>query len=233
MAPVFSGAEIEVILLSLKVSTMCTLVNLVPGVITGYVLGRYRFRGRQLINALVHLPLVLPPVVVGLILIELFGSRGPIGKILAGMAINIIFTWKAAVLAAAIMGFPLVVRSVRTAFELVDRRLEEAAATLGAGPFKVFFTVTLPLSLPGIIAGTLLSFARSLGEFGATITFSGNIIGETRTLPLAIYTYIQLPDGGSAAARLALLSVLISVLAVLLSEYLSEKVLAQRGVHNA
>lgn len=216
--------EIAAIRLSLRVAFWATLCSLPLGVATALVLARgRRLWGRSLLNAIVHLPLVMPPVVTGYLLLLLFGRRGPIGHFLANFGIVFAFRWTGAALACAVMGFPLMVRSIRLSFDAIDRRLEDAAATLGAGPLWVFATVTLPLALPGIIAGMVLAFARGMGEFGATITFVSNIPGETQTLPLAIYTLLEVPGGDLAAFRLTLVSIAISLLALLLSELLIER----------
>ena len=195
-----------------------------------YVLARKDFPGKTLFDAVVHLPLVLPPVVVGFALLVLFGTQGPIGRLLEPLGIVFAFRWKGAALAAAIMGFPLLVRAVRLAIESVDPRLELAARTLGASRSRVFFTVTLPLAMSGVITGALLAFARALGEFGATITFVSNIPGETQTLPLAIYTYTQMPGGDALALRMSVFSALLSVLALALSEWLARR---QAGARHA
>jgi molybdate transport system permease protein len=218
---VLTPEEQEVFWLSLRVAFWSVLVSLPLAVAVAYVLARASFPGKTLFDAAVHLPLVLPPVVVGFFLLLLFGRRGPIGAILEQwFGIIVAFRWTGAALAAGIMGFPLMVRAIRLSFETVDRRLEAAASTLGAGRIGVFLTVTLPLALPGLITGVLLSFARSLGEFGATITFVSNIPGETRTLPLAIYTYTQTPAGDAAALRLSAIAVLLSLAALYVSEVL-------------
>jgi molybdate transport system permease protein len=211
--------EQEVLWLSLRVAFWSVLVSLPLAVAVAYLLARASFPGKTLFDAVVHLPLVLPPVVVGFFLLLLFGRRGPLGEILEQwFGIVVAFRWTGAALAAAVMGFPLMVRAIRLSFETLDRKLEAAASTLGAGRMGVFLTVTLPLALPGVITGVLLSFARSLGEFGATITFVSNIPGETRTLPLAIYTYTQTPAGDTAALRLSVIAVLLSLAALYLSE---------------
>ncbi len=216
-----SADEWEVLGLSLRVAFWSVAVSLPLAIAVAYALARSSFPGKTLFDAAVHLPLVLPPVVVGYFLLLLFGRRGPLGSVLEHwFGIVVAFRWTGAALAAGIMGFPLMVRAVRLSFEMVDRRLEEAASTLGAGRAGVFLTVTLPLALPGILTGMLLSFARGLGEFGATITFVSNIPGETRTLPLAIYTYTQTPSGDEAALRLSLLAVLLSLVALYASEIL-------------
>ena len=222
--------EQEVLWLSLRVAFWSVLVSLPFAVAVAYSLARASFPGKVLFDALVHLPLVLPPVVVGFFLLLLFGRRGPLGGILEQwFGIVVAFRWTGAALAAGIMGFPLMVRAIRLSFESVDRKLEAAASTLGAGWTGVFFTVTLPLALPGVITGVLLSFARSLGEFGATITFVSNIPGETRTLPLAIYTYTQTPAGDAAALRLSALAIVLSLAALYLSEVMVRR--AARRVH--
>ena len=213
--------EQEVLWLSLRVAFWSVLVSLPVAVAVAYVLARASFPGKTLFDAAVHLPLVLPPVVVGFFLLLLFGRRGPIGAILdQWFGIVVAFRWTGAALAAGVMGFPLMVRAIRLSFETIDRKLEAAASTLGAGRAGVFLTVTLPLALPGVITGVLLSFARSLGEFGATITFVSNIPGETRTLPLAIYTYTQTPAGDAAAMRLSAIAVVLSLAALYVSEVL-------------
>jgi molybdate transport system permease protein len=213
--------EVEVLWLSLRVAFWSVLVSLPMAVAVAYVLARASFPGKTLFDVAVHLPLVLPPVVVGFFLLLLFGRRGPVGEILdQWFGIVVAFRWAGAALAAGIMGFPLMVRAIRLSFETVDRKLEAAASTLGAGRVGVFLTITLPLALPGVITGVLLSFARSLGEFGATITFVSNIPGETRTLPLAIYTYTQTPTGDAAALRLSAIAVLLSLAALYVSEIL-------------
>lgn len=213
--------ELEVLQLSLRVAFWSVFVSLPPAVAVAYLLARTSFPGKTLFDAAVHLPLVLPPVVVGFFLLLLFGRRGPVGALLDDwFGIVVMFKWTGAALAAGIMGFPLMVRAIRLSFEMIDRKLEAAASTLGAGRAGVFATVTLPLALPGVITGVLLSFARSLGEFGATITFVSNIPGETRTLPLAIYTYTQTPAGDAAALRLSAIAVLLSLAALYVSEVL-------------
>jgi len=216
-----TAEEWEILRLSLRVAFWSVLVSLPLAVAVAHTLARSNFPGKTLFDATVHLPLVLPPVVVGYLLLLLFGRRGPIGAWLEEwFGIIFAFRWTGAALAAGIMGFPLMVRAVRLSFESIDRKLEAAASTLGAGRAGVFLTVTLPLALPGIITGVLLSFARSLGEFGATITFVSNIPGETRTLPLAIYAYTQTPAGDEAALRLSLIAVLLSLAALYVSEVL-------------
>jgi molybdate transport system permease protein len=216
--------EASALWLSIKVGLWCVVVACVPGVFFGWVLARKNFFGKALLDGLLHLPLVLPPVVTGYILLLTLGNQGFLGKWLKEVfGLSIAFTWKGAVIASAVMGFPLMVRSVRLSMELVESRLEAAARTLGAGPWRVFFTVTLPLSLPGILTGLILAFARSLGEFGATITFVSNIAGETRTLPLAVFTYTQVPGGDESALRLVVLSVVLAFSALLASEIMARR----------
>jgi molybdate transport system permease protein len=211
--------------LSLKVGLWSTILSLPPGFFLAYVLARYRFPGKSLLSGLVYLPLVLPPVVTGLLLLLLFGTRGPIGGFMKDVfGIVIIFKWTGAALAAGVMGLPLMVRAMRLSIEAVDQRLEVAARTLGAGWWRAFFTVTLPLSLPGVLAGAILSFAKSFGEFGATITFVSNIPGETRTLPIAIYSFLQVPGGEGPAIRLAILSVIVSMIAIIGSEWMERRI---------
>jgi molybdate transport system permease protein len=221
--PLFTADELTAIALSLKVASVAALASLPFGVALGWLLARKRFFGKSLIDALVHLPLVLPPVVVGYALLVTFGSQGTMGKLLAPLGIDFSFRWTGAALASAIMGFPLMVRAIRLSIEATDRRLEQAAATLGASPWRVFRTITLPLAFPGIAAGTVLAFAKALGEFGATITFVSNIPGETQTLSSAIYGLLQVPGGESGIWRLALVAVVISLLALLASEWLTRR----------
>ena len=224
----FSPDEWEAIRLSLRVATIGTLASLPVAALAAYALARWRFPGKILFDGLVHLPLVLPPVVTGYLLLILFGRRGPIGAFLdSNFGIVFSFRWTGAALAAAVMGFPLLVRAIRLSFEATDRRLEDAARTLGANGPLVFFTVTLPLALPGILAGLVLAFAKALGEFGATITFVSNIPGETRTLPTAIYTYTQVPGGDANAARLVVVAVVLSLAALVVSEFLSRRITAR------
>ena len=223
-----SQAELEVLLLSLKVALWGLAGSLPFAVAIAFVLARKSFPGKTLFDAVVHLPLVLPPVVVGYALLVLFGTRGPIGRLLEPLGIVFAFRWTGAALAAAIMGFPLLVRAARLAIEAVDPRLEVAARTLGARRWRVFFTVTLPLALPGVVTGSLLAFARALGEFGATITFVSNIPGETRTLPLAIYAATQVPGRDAVALRLAVLSVAVSLAALVVSEWLVRRTARKR-----
>ncbi|MFC5387467.1 molybdate ABC transporter permease subunit [Aquamicrobium segne] len=211
--------------LSLKVATVAMFASIAPGILIAYALARGNFWGKSVLNGLVHLPLVLPPVVTGYLLLLSFGRRGPIGSFLAeNFGLVFSFRWTGAALACAIMGFPLMVRAIRLSIESVDRKLESAAGTLGAHPLLVFGTVTLPLILPGIIAGAILSFAKAMGEFGATITFVSNIPGETQTLPSAIYTFTQVPGGDEGALRLTLISIIISMLALVASEVLARRI---------
>jgi molybdate transport system permease protein len=217
-------AEWDALRLSLKVATFAMLVSLPFAVGVAMLLARGRFPGKSVLNALVHLPLVMPPVVTGYLLLLTFGRNGTIGRWLAEtFDLVIAFRWTGAALASAVMGFPLAVRALRLSIEAVDRRLEEAARTLGANPLRVFVTITLPLIAPGIIAAMILSFAKAMGEFGATITFVSSIPGETRTLPSAIYAYTQVPGGDAAAWRLTLVSVAISFAALLASEILARR----------
>ena len=216
-----TGTEWAVVALSLKVSVVAVLATLPIAYALGWVLARRRFPGRIFLDALVHLPLVLPPVVTGWLLLIVFGRNGPVGSWLErAFDITLVFQWTGAALAAAVMALPLMVRAMRLSIEAVDRRLVGAARTLGAGRWRAFATITLPLSLPGIMAGAMLGFARSLGEFGATVTFASNIAGETRTLPLAIYSGLQLPGAEGQVARLAVISILLSLIALLVSEVL-------------
>lgn len=212
--------EWTAIRLSLWVSTIAMLASLPFGIVMALALARGRFWGKSLLNGLVHLPLILPPVVTGFVLLVLFGRRGPIGQFLdENFGIVFSFRWTGAALACAVMGFPLMVRSIRLSIEAVDRKLEEAAGTLGASPVWIFLTITLPLTLPGIIAGMILAFAKAMGEFGATITFVSNIPGETQTLSAAIYSFTQVPGGDAGALRLTLVAIAISMLALLASEF--------------
>ncbi|MEZ7879504.1 MAG: molybdate ABC transporter permease subunit [Rhodospirillales bacterium] len=217
--------EIGAIQLSLKVAGLALLGCLPMGLLAAWVLARCDFYGKSLLNGLIHLPLVLPPVVVGYLLLVLFGKQGALGRWLwETFEVSIAFSWKGAAVAAGIMAFPLMVRSIRLSLELVDTGLEDAARTLGASPKWVFITITLPLILPGLLTGTILTFARSLGEFGATITFVSNIPGETQTLPLALYRLTQAPDGDLGALRLVVISVVISLAALIASEALSRRI---------
>lgn len=222
--------EQSALLLSGKVALACALATLVPGIFCGWLLARKRFWGKSLLDALVHLPLVVPPTAIGYLLLLLLGRNGPPGRWLhESLGFEVAFTWRAAVVASAVMGFPLMVRAVRLAVELIDARTEDAARVLGAAPLRVFATITLPLALPGVVTGLVLCFARSLGEFGATITFAGNMAGETRTLPLAIFTYTQAPGGEGSALRLVALSIVLSLAALLVSEALARGVARKLG----
>jgi molybdate transport system permease protein len=225
-----SPLELEALTLSLRVALWSVLTSLPAGLLVAWVLARREFIGKSALNAIVHLPLVLPPVVVGYLLLVLLGREGPLGRLLYDLfGVSLPFTWEGAALAAAVMAFPLMVRAMRLSLEGVDQRLEAAARTLGARPIGVFLTITLPLMAPGVVVGALLGFARSLGEFGATITFAANIPGETRTLPLALYTLTQTPGGESAALRLAALSVTLSLAALAASEYAARRLHARNG----
>src|SRR3954469_12406828 len=215
--------EWTAVLLSLRIAVVATLVALPFGVAIAWVLARKNFWGKTLVDSLGHLPLVLPPVVTGYLLLIWFGKRGVIGAFLADIGIVFSFRWTGAALACGVMGFPLLVRAIRLSIEAVDARLEDASRTLGASPFRVFATVTLPLSVPGIIAGMVLCFAKALGEFGATITFVSNIPGETQTISAAIYTYLQIPGADAAAARLAVVAIVISLIALIASEWLARR----------
>jgi len=219
-----SPAEWEVIALSLKVGAVAIGLTLPVAFGLAWVLARSRLPGKLLLDALVHLPLVLPPVVTGWLLLLAFGGQGPVGRVLdEWLGVSLVFRWTGAALAAAIMALPLMVRAMRISIEAVDRRLENAARTLGASPWRTFWTITLPLATPGVLAGGVLGFARSIGEFGATITFVSNIPGETRTLPLAIYSALQMPGGETAVTRLALIAVALSLLALAASEWLTRR----------
>jgi molybdate transport system permease protein len=225
--PVLNVEEWTAVALSLKVALWATALSLPMGIWVAYALARKSFWGKALLDGLVLLPLVLPPVVTGYFLLLLFGRNGPIGAVLAKFGIVLAFRWTGAVLSCGIMAFPLMVRAIRLSFEAVDRRLEAAAATLGAGPARTFLTVTLPLAMPGVIAGSVLAFARALGEFGATITFVSNIPGETQTISAAIYTFLQVPGADAAALRLSAVAVAISLVALILSEWLARRATAR------
>ncbi len=226
----FSPEETTAIALSVKVAVVAALASLPVGVAVAWLLARKRFPGKALLDALVHLPLVLPPVVMGYALLVMFGNQGPLGRWLHDtLGITLAFRWTGAALACAVMGFPLMVRAIRLSIENVDRKLEQAAATLGAAPWRVFLTVTLPLAWPGLVAGAALAFAKALGEFGATITFVSAIPGETQTLSAAIYGLMQVPGGEAGIWRLAVVSLLISLGALLLSEWLVRR---QRGAED-
>ncbi|TNF11099.1 MAG: molybdate ABC transporter permease subunit [Rhodobacteraceae bacterium] len=222
-----SPSDWQAVALSLKVAGWATALSLPPGVFMAYALARWRFPGRGLVNGIVHLPLILPPVVTGYLLLIGFAPNGVIGGVLAKLGITLAFTWRGAALAAAVMAFPLMVRAIRLAIEAVDPKLEEAAATLGASRLWVFATITLPLIVPGILAGAITAFAKAMGEFGATITFVSNIPGQTQTLPLAIYSQLQVPGGEASAARLAAVSVTLALGALLASEWLARRIAAR------
>ncbi len=222
--------EWSAVALSIKVALWATFASLPFGIGIAMLLARGRFPGRTLLNGIVHLPLIMPPVVTGYLLLLGFGRQSPVGAFLEDwFGIVFSFRWTGAALACAIMGFPLMVRAIRLSVEAVDRRLESAASTLGASPLWVFATITLPLALPGIVAGAILAFAKAMGEFGATITFVANIPGETQTLPSAIYTFLQVPGGESAALRLTLISIAISMAALLASELLARRIAYRTG----
>ncbi|HWJ74503.1 MAG TPA: molybdate ABC transporter permease subunit [Kaistia sp.] len=224
MDSLFTADEWQAIALSLRVASVAVAASLPFGIACAMLLARGRFTGRTLFSAIIHLPLVMPPVVTGFLLLLAFGRKGPIGAFLdQHFGIVLAFRWTGAALACAVMGFPLMVRAIALSIEAIDQRLEQAASTLGAGRIAVFLTVTLPLALPGILAGLVLSFARALGEFGATITFVSNIPGETQTIPSAIYSLIQTPGGDGAALRLTVVSVLISLGALVLSEVVARR----------
>lgn len=220
-----SPAEVDALLLSLRISLVATFVSLPFGLLVAWVLARRDFWGKSILDALIHLPLVVPPVVVGYLLLVLLGRNGPVGGFLFdAFGITIAFTWQGAAVAAAVMAFPLMVRAIRLSIEAADQRLETAARTLGAGPLRVFATVTLPQILPGILVGAVLAFARALGEFGATITFVSNIPGETRTLPLAIFGQLQVPGTDEAVIRLVVISIAVALAALIVSEFLSRRI---------
>ncbi|PFG63548.1 molybdate transport system permease protein [Thioclava sp. ES.031] len=222
-----SPSDWQAVVLSLKVAGWATALSLPPGLFVAYALARWRFPGRSLVNGLVHLPLILPPVVTGYLLLIGFAPNGVIGAALAKIGITVAFSWRGAALAAGIMAFPLMVRAIRLAIEAVDPKLEQAASTLGASRIASFATITLPLILPGILAGSITAFAKAMGEFGATITFVSNIPGQTQTLPLAIYSQLQVPGGEADAARLVVISVTLALGALLVSEWLARRIAAR------
>jgi molybdate transport system permease protein len=227
---VLTDSEWQALSLSLSVATRSVLFSLPLAVVVAWLLTRRRFIGRTVFDAFVHLPLVVPPVVIGYVLLLLFGTRGPVGGWLQNtFGIELIFSTAGAALATAVMSFPLMVRAIRLSLENVDRGLEDAARTLGASKFDCFFTITLPLMLPGILAGAIVAFAAGLGEFGAVITFVSNIPGETRTLPLALYTALQSPDGDAMAARLATISFSLGLMGLLLSEWFARVMRTRLG----
>jgi molybdate transport system permease protein len=220
--------EAEALRLSLWVSFWAVVASLPLGILAAWVLARGNFPGKTLLDGLIHLPLVLPPVVIGYMLLILLGRKGVLGEALyEALGISFAFNWKGAAVASAVVAFPLLVRAIRLSIESVDQGLEDAARTLGAGPVRVFLTITLPLTMPGILTGIILAFARSLSEFGATITFVSNIPGETRTLPLALYTLTQVPGGDTGALRLCAISVIVAMLALMASEILAKRVAAR------
>jgi len=225
-----SADEVRILLQSLRIAVVGVICRLPVAIVVAYGVARFTFPGKTLVDAVVHLPLVLPPVVVGFALLVLFGKRGPIGSLLdEWFGLVFAFRWTGAALASALMGFPLMVRAIRLSIEAIDRRLEVAARTLGASRLWAFTSITLPLAVPGIVTGTLLSFARGLGEFGATITFVSNIPGETQTLPLAIYTFTQVPGGDTQALRLSIIAVILSTIALATSEWLTRRSTALKG----
>jgi molybdate transport system permease protein len=227
---ILTGAEWAVVGLSLKVGGVAMLVTLPIAFALAWILARVRFPGRVLVDAVIHLPLVVPPVVTGWLLLIVFAPNGPIGGWLQDwFGVTVLFRWTGAAIAAGVMALPLMVRAMRLSIEAVDRRLESAARTLGAGPWRVFWTLTLPLSVPGVLAGAVLGFARSIGEFGATITFVSNVPGQTQTLPLAIYSALQQPGGDALVWRLSAISVALSLVALVASEMLTRR--AGRGLH--
>lgn len=219
----FSPEEWTAIWLSLKIAVYATIFSLPFGILSAYALARWRFPGKMAFNGFIHMPLVLPPVVTGFILLLLFGRRGTFGPFLADLGIVLSFRWTGAVLACAVMGFPLMVRAIRLSFENIDRRLEQAAGSLGSSPIATFALISLPLAFPGIVVGAILSFARSLGEFGATITFVANIPGQTQTISAAIYTFTQVPGGDEGALRLTVVSIVIALLALVASELIQQR----------
>ena len=225
----YTASEWSAIQLSLSVALLCSIVSLPLAVAVGWFLARKKFFGKSILEGFLHLPLVLPPITTGYLLLVVFGNKGVIGSFFAeNLGIHIAFSFYAAVIASIVVSFPLVTRSVRLSIELVDQKLEEAARTLGASNLKVFFTITLPLALPGVISGFVLSFARSLGEFGATISFAGNIEGKTQTLPLAIFSEMQVPGQEASTMRLVVVSVILSLLAMIVAEYLNRRILKNR-----
>lgn len=225
-----SPEEWSALALSVKVATWCMLLGLLPGIALAWLLARRDFPGKALLDAVVHLPMVLPPVVPGYLLLLAFGRQGGAGRWLQEwFGVSIAFHWTGAVLASLVMGLPLLVQPIRLSFQTIDSRLEDAARTLGARPWRVFLTITLPLALPGILVGALLAFSRSLGEFGATITFVGNIEGETRTLPLAIYSLVHQPDGEAAAMRLIWIAIALALGALLASNWLARRAQQRLG----
>ena len=227
----FSAEELSALYLSAKVAAFATIICLPLAIFVAWALARYHFRAMFIVEAALQLPMVLPPVVLGYLLLLAFGTQGFIGaKLYHYFGIQLAFNWKGAVLASIVMAFPLMVQPIKLAFQLVDHRLEQAAATLGARPWRVFLTISLPLSLPGLLIGSVLCFSRSLGEFGATMTFVGNIPDETRTIPLAIYSFIQQPNGEAAAARLVLLSIILAFAALIANYYITQRYQKKMGI---
>lgn len=233
MSDLLGPAEWAAIALSLKVSFWATLASLPFALWAAYLLARCNFFGKQILNAAVHLPLILPPVVTGYVLLLAFGAQTPLGQALAALGLGFAFHWTGAALAAAVMAFPLMVRAMRLSLEAVDPKLEDAARSLGAPPWAVFATLTLPLSLPGVLTGAILGFAKAMGEFGATITFVSNIPNQTRTIPSAIYTFLQQPDGEQGALILVAVSIFIAILALVLSEILARALSKRIGGRDA
>lgn len=233
MSDLLGPAEWAAIALSLKVSFWATLASLPFALWVAYLLARCNFFGKQILNAAVHLPLILPPVVTGYVLLLAFGAQAPVGQALAALGLGFAFHWTGAALAAAVMAFPLMVRAMRLSLEAVDPKLEDAARSLGAPPWAVFATLTLPLSLPGVLAGAILGFAKAMGEFGATITFVSNIPNQTRTIPSAIYTFLQQPDGEQGALILVAVSIFIAIFALVLSEILARALSKRIGGRDA
>lgn len=225
-----SELELEAIRLSIEVATAAVIGSLPVAIIVAWILARKDFPGKSILDGIVHLPLILPPVVVGYLLLVTLGRNGVVGAFLFDVfGITLAFTWKGAAVAAAVVAFPLIVRSIRLSLEAVDGGLEQAARTLGASPLRVFATVTLPLASPGILTGAILGFARSLGEFGATITFVSNIPGETRTLPIALYTLTQVPGGETGALRLVIISIVVALAALVVSEIIARRLKSRLG----
>ncbi|MEX1036793.1 MAG: molybdate ABC transporter permease subunit [Sneathiella sp.] len=225
-----SSAELEIVLLSLKVALWCVGISFIPALLVAWVLARRDFYGKTVLTVIVHLPIFLPPVVVGYFLLVLLGNRGIVGSwLFEHFGISLIFNWKGVVAATAVMAFPFITRAIRQAIEAVDRNLEVAALTLGRSPLMVFLTITLPLIAPGILAGITLGFAKALGEFGATITFVANIPGQTQTLPLAIFALLQTPNAETALWRLVIISVILAFAAIALSEWLSRRSVKMLG----
>ena len=233
MSDLLGPAEWAAIALSLKVSFWATLASLPVALWVAYLLARCNFFGKQILNAAVHLPLILPPVVTGYVLLLAFGAQTPVGQALAALGLGFAFDWTGAALAAAVMAFPLMVRAMRLSLEAVNPKLEDAARSLGAPPWAVFATLTLPLSLPGVLTGAILGFAKAMGEFGATITFVSNIPNQTRTIPSAIYTFLQQPGGEQGALILVAVSIFIAILALVLSEILARALSKRIGGRDA